>query len=61
MLRATAEPPVPQIVWLVDGQPVATVPPDSALLWTMTPGHHRFQVRLPLAAGVSRPVAVTVE
>ncbi len=61
LLRATAEPPVPQIVWLVDGKPVATMAPDMPLLWTMTPGHHRFQVRLPLADGVSRPVAVVVE
>ncbi len=61
VLRATAEPPVPQIVWLVDGQPVATGAPDAPLLWTMTPGHHRFQVRLPLEGGVSRPVAVVVE
>ena len=61
VLRATAEPAVPQIVWLVDGQPVATASPDAPLLWTMTPGHHRFQVRLPLAEGVSRPIAVVVE
>ncbi len=61
VLRATAEPPVPQLVWLVDGRPVATMAADQPLLWTMTPGHHRFQVRLPLAAGVSRPVGVTVE
>ena len=61
VLRATAEPAVPQIVWLVDGKPVATTTPDTPLLWTMTPGRHRFQVRLPLEGGVSRPVAVVVE
>ena len=61
VLRATVEPPVPQIVWLVDGNPVATAPPDAPLLWPMTPGHHRFQIRLPLEAGVSRPVSVLVE
>ena len=61
VLRAAAEPPVPQIVWLVDGQPVATAPPNAPFTWTMTPGHHRFQVRLPLQAGASRPVAVVVE
>ena len=61
LFRAVAEPPVPQIVWLVDGQPVATVPPGTPFAWTMTPGRHRFQVRLPLQAGVSRPVSVVVE
>ncbi len=61
VLRATAEPPVPQIVWLVDGQPVATASPDAPLFWTMVPGHHRIQVRLPLEPGLSRPVAIVVE
>ena len=61
VLRAAAEPPVAQIVWLVDGQPVATAPPGMPFTWTMTPGHHRFQVRLPLQAGASRPLAVVVE
>ena len=37
------------------------LPPDLPLLWVMTPGHHKFQVRLPLEAGASRPVAVVVE
>ncbi|WP_216851346.1 transglycosylase domain-containing protein [Acidisphaera sp. L21] len=61
VLRATADPPVPQIVWLVDGKPVATTAPDAPLFWPMTPGRHHFQIRLPLAAGVSKPVAVIVE
>ena len=61
VLRATVEPPAPQIVWLVDGKPVATAAPDAPLFWPMTPGHHSFQVRLPLEAGASRPVAIVVE
>ena len=61
VLRAAAEPPVPQIVWMVDGQPVATAPPSAPFTWTMTPGRHRFQIRLPLQSGVSRPLAVIVE
>jgi penicillin-binding protein 1C len=55
------EPSVPQIVWLVDGQPVATAPPGMPFAWMMTPGHHRIQVRLPLQAGISRPLAVVVD
>ena len=61
LFRAAVEPPVPQIVWMVDGQPVATAPPGVPFVWTMTPGHHRVQVRLPLQEGASRPVAVVVE
>ena len=61
VLRATTEPPVPQIVWLVDGKPFATAAPDAPLLWPMTPGRHKFQVRMPLQGEVSRPIAVVVE
>ena len=61
VLRATASPAVPQIVWLVDGQPIAVAGPDAPLFWTMTPGRHRFQVRLPLQGDASRPLTVVVE
>ncbi len=61
VLRATAAPQVRQIVWLVDGQPVAVGAPGEPLYWTMVPGHHRFQVRLPLQEDASRPLAVVVE
>jgi penicillin-binding protein 1C len=61
VFRASVEPSVPQIVWLVDGQPVATAPPGMPFAWMMTPGHHRIQVRLPLQAGISRPLAVVVD
>ena len=61
VLRAAADPAVPQIVWLVDGQPVATAPPGAPFVWAMTPGHHRFQIRLPLQGTPSRPLAVVVE
>jgi penicillin-binding protein 1C len=52
---------VPQIVWLLDGDPVAVAAPDAPFYWPMTPGRHRFQVRLPLRDVVSRPLAVVVE
>jgi penicillin-binding protein 1C len=61
VLRATAPPQVGQIVWLVDGRPVAISAPDSPLYWTMVPGRHRFQVRLPLQDDASQPLAVVVE
>ena len=61
VLRATAEPKVAQIVWLVDGRPVAVAAPDEPVYWILTPGRHRFQIRLPLQADVSRAVSVVVE
>ena len=61
VLRAAVEPAVPQVAWLVDGQVVSVGPPDAPLVWTMVPGRHRFQVRLPLQGDASRPVTVVVE
>jgi penicillin-binding protein 1C len=52
---------VPQVVWLVDGEPVATADPAKPFLWPMTPGAHRFQVRLPVAGAASASVRVVVE
>ncbi|WP_216856195.1 transglycosylase domain-containing protein [Acidisphaera sp. S103] len=61
VLRASAPPQVRQIVWLVDGKPVAVAAPETPLYWTMIPGRHHFQVRLPLQDDASRPLAIVVE
>ncbi len=50
-----------QIVWLVDGAPVALAQADETVFWPMTPGAHRIQARLALAPVASRPVSVVVE
>jgi penicillin-binding protein 1C len=60
-LKAASEPRVPQVVWLVDGAPVGTADPAKPFFWPMTPGPHRFQVRLPFAATASASVRVVVE
>jgi penicillin-binding protein 1C len=60
-LKAVVEPHVEQVVWYVDGEPFAIGDPDTPVLWPMTPGVHRFQVRLPLRKGASRVVRVVVE
>lgn len=60
-LKARVEPRVPQVVWYVDGEPFATADPDVPVFWPMSPGTHRFQVRLPLQEGASPPVRVVVE
>ena len=61
VFRAAVQPQAAQIVWLVNGQPVSVGAPDAPLVWTMTPGRYRFQVRLPLQDAVSAPVNVVVE
>ncbi len=61
VLRAAAAPGVAQVVWLVDGRPVAVAAPDLPLFWVMVPGRHRFQLRLSLRNEVSPPLVVTVE
>ena len=61
VLRASASPGVPQVAWLVDGQVTAVAPPDQPFRWSLTPGAHRFQLRLPFEELSSRPVRVVVE
>ena len=60
-LKVVVEPHVPQVVWYVDGEPFALTDPDQPVLWPIQPGTHRFQVRLPLRDGLSRPVRIVVE
>ena len=60
-LHAAVVPPVGQVVWLVDGEPVAVQSPEQPFLWPMQPGQHRFQIRLPFQDVVSRQVRVVVE
>lgn len=61
VLKAIVTPPVPQVVWYVDGAPFAVSAPDAPVLWPLQPGAHRFQVRVPLRAEASRPVRIVVE
>jgi penicillin-binding protein 1C len=60
-LKAQTEPPVPQIVWLVDGSAVCTADPALPFYWKLTPGAHRFQIRLPFGDTVSRSVRVVID
>jgi penicillin-binding protein 1C len=60
-LKVVVEPHVPQVVWYVDGEPFVVTDPDKPVLWPIKPGTHRFQVRLPLRDGFSRPVRIVVE
>src|SRR5205807_698700 len=60
-LRAVVDPPVDEVVWYVDGLPVATAAYPYSARWRLQPGEHTFQVRLGSGGGASRRVQVTVE
>jgi penicillin-binding protein 1C len=60
-LKLAEGAPDSQIVWIVDGAPVALAQAHETVFWPMTPGAHRIQARLALAPVASRPVRVTVE
>jgi penicillin-binding protein 1C len=60
-LRATVEPPVEQLVWYVDGRPVATVDRPYSTRWRLEPGVHVVQARVPFSAVRSRTVRFLVE
>lgn len=60
-LRAVVEPPVSEIVWYVDGQPLVTAPYPYTARWRLQPGEHSFQARLAYGAFASRVIKVTVD
>lgn len=60
-LKVTTEPPVPQVVWCVDGQPFAVSDPDKPVTWPLTPGEHHFEARLPFRTERSAQVRIVVE
>lgn len=60
-LRVVVDPPVPQVVWYVDGQPFATVDYPFSTRWPLAPGEHAFQARVPFTDLRSGVVRVRVE
>jgi len=60
-LSAVVTPPVPQLVWYVDGQPFTVADYPYGARWPLQPGEHVIQARLPRAPIRSSPVRVLVE
>lgn len=60
-LRASVEPRLAQLVWYVDGRPVATVEPPYTTRWPLAPGEHWIEARAAFAPARSRRVRVVVE
>ncbi len=59
-LRASVNPPVPEIVWYVDGKEFARVPFPYEARWPIAAGTHFIQARFPRAFVQSRTVSVNV-
>lgn len=57
-LQATVDPPVEQVVWFVDGRPVAVADPPYVSRWALEPGAHWIEARLPFSDVRSAPVRV---
>jgi penicillin-binding protein 1C len=60
-LQAVVDPPVPQVVWYVDGMPFRVADYPYEVRWPLTSGEHSFQVRVPFTKIVSSPVRLTVQ
>ena len=60
-LRATVEPPVPQIVWYVDGRAFETADYPYTARWPLVPGDHVIEARLPNLESRTGRVTVHVE
>jgi penicillin-binding protein 1C len=60
-LRAVVDPPVPQIVWYVDGRAHEVVDHPYTARWTLVPGEHVIEARLPDRDARSGRVRIHVE
>jgi penicillin-binding protein 1C len=60
-LRALASPPVPQLVWYVDGAPYRVADYPYTVRWRLAAGEHVFQARLIDGRTASSAVRVVVQ
>lgn len=60
-LKVTVDPPAPQLLWYVDGQPYQLVEYPYTARWIANSGEHEFQARLPNSPIASTPICVIVQ
>ena len=60
-LRALVNPPVPQVVWYVDGAPFQVADYPYTVRWKLAAGEHVFQARLIDGRTASSAVHVLVQ
>lgn len=59
-LRAIVDPPVAEIVWLVNGEPFQSVGYPYEVRWPLKQGTHHFQIKLPRANIQSDIVSIQI-
>ncbi|HEY3450318.1 MAG TPA: penicillin-binding protein 1C [Myxococcales bacterium] len=60
-LAARVEPADEEIVWLVDGKPVAKVGYPHSIRWSLRPGRHTVEARMVHRSEMAKPVSVVVD
>jgi penicillin-binding protein 1C len=60
-LAASVVPATEEVVWLVDGEPIARVGYPHEARWPLTPGQHTIRARLAHSGDMSAPVTVVVD
>ncbi len=60
-LRVRVQPPMPQVLWYVDGKPYQLAEPPYGVRWPLQAGDHTFRVRLPYRKETSQTVSVHVQ
>jgi penicillin-binding protein 1C len=60
-LAAAVQPATEEVVWLVDGTPVARVGYPHEARWSLTPGTHVIRAVLAGGREASAPVRITVD
>jgi penicillin-binding protein 1C len=58
---AAVQPATEEVVWLVDGQPVARVGYPHEARWSLTPGPHVIRAALAGGRELSSPVRIVVD
>jgi penicillin-binding protein 1C len=60
-LQVEVDPPVPEVLWTVDGKPYKLVPYPYVMRWPLQVGEHVMRATVPLTHEASPPVHVQVE
>lgn len=60
-LQVEVSPPVPEVLWLIDGQPFQLAPYPYTVRWPLQAGEHLIQARSPLSGEISPAVRIRVD
>jgi penicillin-binding protein 1C len=60
-LAAAVQPATEEVVWVVDGTPIARVGYPHEARWTLTPGTHVIRAVLAGGREASAPISIVVD